>query len=60
MVFGSLVELHVGLHLCLCFLLLEKLLLKTSLTPPQHLLDTLLSVELLKCFYFLFFILSQS
>ena len=59
-VFGSLVELHVGLHLCLCFLLLEKLLLKTSLTPPQHLLDTLLSVELLKCFYFLFFILSQS
>ena len=24
MVFGSLVELHVGLHLCLCFSLLEK------------------------------------
>ena len=50
MVFGSLVELHVGLHSCLCFSLLEKLLLKASLTPSQHLLDTLLSVELLKLF----------
>ena len=58
MVFGSLVELHVGLHLCLCFLLLEKLLLKTSLTPPQHLLDTLLSVELLK--FFLIAVLTAS
>ena len=37
MVFGSLVELHVGLHSCLCFSLLEKLLLKASLTPPQYL-----------------------
>ena len=51
MVFGSLVELHVGLHSCLCFSLLKKLLLKASSTPPRHLLDTLLSVELLKLFY---------
>ena len=50
MVFGSLVELHVGLHSCLCFSLLEKLLLKASSTPPRHLIDTLLSVELLKLF----------
>ena len=34
MVFGLLVELHVGLHSCLCFSLLEKLLLKASSTPP--------------------------
>ena len=33
MVFGSLVELHVGLHSCLCFSLLEKLFLKYSLAP---------------------------
>ena len=50
MVFGSLLELHVGLHSCLHFSLLEKLLLKASSTPPQHLLDTLLSVNLLKLF----------
>ena len=50
MVFGSLVELHVGLHSYLCFSLLEKLLLKASSTPPRHLLYTLLSVELLKLF----------
>ena len=37
MVFGSLVELHVGLHSCLCFSLLEKLLLKASSTPPRYL-----------------------
>ena len=48
MLIGSLVELHVGLHLCLCFSPLEKLVLKYGLTPPQYLLDTLLSVELLK------------
>ena len=51
MVFGSLVELHVRLHSCLCFSLLENLLLKASSTPPQHLLDTLLFVELLKLFH---------
>ena len=51
MVFGSLVELHVGLHSCLCFSLLEKLLLRASSTPPRHLLDTLLSIELLKLFH---------
>ena len=50
MLIGSLVELHVGLHLCLCFSPLEKLVLKYGLTPPQYLLDTLLSVELLKPF----------
>ena len=37
MVFGSLVEFHVGLHSCLRFSLLEKLLLKASLTPPRYL-----------------------
>ena len=46
MLLGSLVELHVGLHSCLSFSLLEKLLLKASSTPPRHLLDTWLSVEL--------------
>ena len=46
MVFGSLVELHAWLHSCLCFSLLEKLFLKASSTPPQHLLDTWLSVKL--------------
>ena len=35
--FGSLVELHVGLHLCLFFSLLKKLLLKASSTPPRYL-----------------------
>ena len=50
MLIGSLVELHVGLHSCLCFSPLEKLVLKYGLTPPQYLLDTLLSVELLKPF----------
>ena len=48
MVFGSLVELHVGLYSCLCFSLLEKLLLKASLTPPRHLFNTSLSVKILK------------
>ena len=37
MLIGSLVELHVGLHSCLCFSLLEKLLLKASSTPPRYL-----------------------
>ena len=37
MMFGSLVELHAWLHSCLCFSLLEKLLLKASSTPPRHL-----------------------
>ena len=45
---GSLVELYVGLHSYLCFSHLEKLFWKLS----QHLLDTLLSVELLKLFFF--------
>ena len=50
MLIGSLVELHVGLHSCLCFSHLEKLLLKSSSTPPQYLLDTLLSIELIQLF----------
>ena len=50
MLIGSLVELHVGLHSRLCFSPLKKLVLKYGLTPPQYLLDTLLSVELLKPF----------
>ena len=37
MVFGSLVELHVGLQSCLCFSHLEKLFLKASSTPPRYL-----------------------
>ena len=44
MLIGSLFELHVGLHSCLCFSHLEKLFLKVGSTPPwsqsrQH-LDT--------------------
>ena len=50
MLIGSLVELHVGLHSCLCFSHLEKLLLKVGSTPPQYLLDSQLSVELPKLF----------
>ena len=37
MLFGSLVELHVGLHSCLCFSHLNKLLLKAGLTRPRYL-----------------------
>ena len=51
MLIGSLVKLHVGLHSCLCFSPLEKLVLKCGLTPPRYLIDTLLSVELLKHFH---------
>ena len=50
MLIGSLVKLHVGLHSCLCFSPLEKLFSKCGSTPPRYLLDTLLSVELLKPF----------
>ena len=46
LVFGSLIEFHDWLHSCLCFSPLEKLFLKASSTPPRHLLDTWLSVEL--------------
>ena len=49
------VELHVGLHSCLCFSHLEKLLLKAGSTPPWYLLNSLLSVELPKFFFFFFF-----
>ena len=51
---GSLVELHVGLHSCLCFSHLEKLVLKAGSTSPRYLLDTLLSVELLQLFLIAF------
>ena len=34
---GSLVELHVGFHSCLCFSHLEKLVLKAGSTPPWYL-----------------------
>ena len=37
MLIGSLVELHVGLHSCMCFFHLEKLVLKASSTPPRYL-----------------------
>ena len=37
MLIGSLVELHVGLHSCLCFSHLEKLFLKASSIPPRYL-----------------------
>ena len=50
MLIGSLVELHVGLHSWLCFSPLEKLVFKSDSTPPRYLLDTLLSIELLKPF----------
>ena len=50
MLIGSLVELHVGLHSWLYFSPLEKLVFNSDLTPPWYLLDTLLSVELLKPF----------
>ena len=51
MLIGSLVKLHVGLHSCLCFSPLGKLFSKCGSTPPRYLLDTLLSVELLKPFH---------
>ena len=37
MLFGLLIELHVGLHSCLCFSHLEKLLLNAGSTPPRYL-----------------------
>ena len=37
MLIGSLVELHVRLHSCMCFSHLEKLVLKASSTPPWYL-----------------------
>ena len=46
MLIGSLVELHVRLHSCLCFPHLEKRFLKASLTPLRYLLDSWLSVKL--------------
>ena len=52
MLIGSLVLLFVGLHSYLCFSLLEKLFWKAGSTPPRRLLDTLLSVKLLKFFYY--------
>ena len=48
MLIESLVELHVGLHSCLCFSHLEKLVLIVGSTPPRYLFDTLLSDELLQ------------
>ena len=54
MLIGLLVELHVGLHSCLCFSHLENLFLKASSTPPRYLLDTLLFVELLQLFLITF------
>ena len=37
MLIGSLVELNVGLHSCLCFSHLEKLVLKAGSIPPRYL-----------------------
>ena len=59
MLIGLLVELHVGLHSCLCFSHLEKLVLKAGSTPPRYLLDTLLSVELLQLFLIAFLTASR-
>ena len=59
MLIGSLVELHVGLHSCLCFSHLEKLVLKAGSTPPRYLLNTLLFVELLQLFLIAFPTTSQ-
>ena len=47
---GSLVELYVRLHSYLCFSPLEKLFWNAGSTPPRHLFDTLLYVELFKPF----------
>ena len=52
MLIGSLVELHVGLHSCLCFSHLKKLVLKAGSTPPRYLLNSQLFVKLLKLFHF--------
>ena len=59
MLIGPFVELHVGLHSCLCFSHLVKLVLKAGLTPPRYFLDTLLSVELLQLFLIAFLIASR-
>ena len=59
MLIGSLVELHVGLHSCLYFSHLEKLVLKAGSTPPRYLLNTLLSVEILQLFLIAFLIASR-
>ena len=53
MLIGSLVELHVGLHLCLCFSHLEKLFLKSL---ARHLLDTSSIAGYLSSFLKLFLI----
>ena len=50
MLIGSLVVLHVGLHSCLCFSLSKNWFLKVA----RHLLDTLLSVEILQLFLITF------
>ena len=50
MLSGSLVEMCVGLHSCLCFSLLEKLQFYVGRHLPRHLLDTWSSVELLMLF----------
>ena len=42
MLIGSLVELYVGLHSCLCFSPLEKLFWKAGSTPPRYLAICLL------------------
>ena len=59
MLSGSLVELLIGLHSCLCFSHLEKLILNAGSTPPQYLLDTLLSIELLQLFPIVILIASR-
>ena len=59
MLIGSLGELHVELHSCLCFSHLEKLVLKAGSTPPRYLLDTMLSIELLQPFLITFLTASR-
>ena len=59
MVFGSLVKFYVGLHSCLCFSLLEKLLLKASLTSLRYLLDTSLIPCCLSSFLSFFILQSR-
>ena len=54
MLIGSLVELNVGLHSCLCFSHLKKLVLKAGSIPPRYLLDTLLPIEILQLFLIAF------
>ena len=50
MLFGSLVELHIWLHSCLCFSLLWKTVFKAISTAPRHLSSPGFSIEIFSWF----------